>query len=528
MRTSLGFVASLLALGCFESGEPGWTPEDLAWPSEDLAAAEITPAGTAFIASAQGSVYRSTDAGRHFRRVHADPARPIHDLVFADAETGWAASDRHVLVTRDGGEAWHPVPLPDREGPGMLRVLAMAGPDHLIGVGTAGMRIRSEDGGRSWLDVSADWPPVMASEASSPADGLTLSCVLEDGVADEIQESSASEGPSLCLAGGASGGVSMSRDRGATWQTLRFAPPLGELGLVLGEGEVEWAVSQRQQLTAWAKEAQATSKIGLRIEAHVSAGEIERFAKQGDPDALFDIIEARLRDTREVLESAGLPSDRIETLGAPPFGYRDSLDDEPALSSRYFEEREAGDPGVTLSSVDLVRPVLASARERVTVGPAGQLHAGIEDPLRWSRAGALPRSERPIALLGCGGGLCWISEAGWMGVAPLNSDPSEARRVLPDTEVASGVPENGRLRDFAWAEEEGWGLLVGEAGQLLRGSTAAGEAGQRLRGSTSETVSLPAPQDPGGRAEARPDKEPHPPTGDAAHWTRIVGSQERP
>jgi photosystem II stability/assembly factor-like uncharacterized protein len=95
-------------------------------------------------------VYYSTDAGKKWNRV-ADPgpaAITFPHVSFLDAQQGWIGYPWEIFSTRDGGNTWSGLPLPD----GVEQVAAIDRPGEAEGylLDSAGRLRRTTDDGRTW------------------------------------------------------------------------------------------------------------------------------------------------------------------------------------------------------------------------------------------------------------------------------------------------------------------------------------------------------------------------------------------
>jgi len=137
----------------------------------------------------------------------------------------------------------------------------------------------------------------------------------------------------------------MSSDVGEAWEPVPVADAAGLPGFAFRTGGVELDSADQSVLEA-AVTSLAGEPVRWRVEARVSQTEIERYAEDQDPSALFALIEARGQEVQGRLEAAGVASVAIETGGAPPWGYEDHLDDDPDFLARYWRERRSEGPSV--------------------------------------------------------------------------------------------------------------------------------------------------------------------------------------
>ena len=99
------------------------------------------------------------------------------------------------------------------------------------------------------------------------------------------------------------------------------------------------------------KQIENQTHLNVLVDPFVSERELAEFGDPEDPYALFDIISARIDETKAVLEEAGILSDRLRMPNKPPWDYEDFLDDDPTFLERYFEGRKAEQPMIRVSVI---------------------------------------------------------------------------------------------------------------------------------------------------------------------------------
>ncbi len=152
-------------------------------------------------------VYRSRDGGRSWQPVGSGlSSQDIHALAYVGGGRLLASTNNDVNVSRDDGDSWQPLHLPNvlplpyyrgmAQRPGQPETL-------LLGVGdappgTTGLVARSVDGGASWQ------PAAMAGRANS---------TMWNFATDPAE-------PNLVYASSVSGQLYRSTDGGASWQRV--------------------------------------------------------------------------------------------------------------------------------------------------------------------------------------------------------------------------------------------------------------------------------------------------------------------
>jgi len=247
---------------------------------------------------------------------------------------------------------------------------------------------------------------------------------------------------------------------------------------------VEWSAEQRARLRALAASLLDREELGIRLEAVASTAEIEGIGRQRDPEALFEILEARALDARSILEDAGIDASRIQTRGEPPWGFEDYLDDDPDFLRRYWRDRSAPRPGVRLFVVQqrAFRAVhfspLADAGGRrargVAVGAGGSLWRSEDAGTSWSVA----REVAPHDLLAVTASESGLIAVGHQGVIRISADAGSSWQTPESPEIPVSFLA---LHDVAFSPNRALGLIVGRAGLMLR--TRGGHPRWTLSGS---------------------------------------------
>jgi photosystem II stability/assembly factor-like uncharacterized protein len=492
-------IAIPFLLTCRDSGP---SPEDLAWSREDLTSVVVLSDTEALVASESGSIYRSDDASESFRIVHAEAGVSLHALSMLDENRGWAVGDGRILTTGDGGRSWSPQSLPaDREMADLRGVYAVD-EERVLAVGLAGTRFLTLDGGRSWQDRS---DALRRSAVSVDESERAVAATLVEGAreADLLAVFCESESAHRCLTVGSEAGWAYSTDGGESWLSSSRESTLDSDAIVMGEGAVEFDAAARSLLEQAAAAIVPRSDVRIRIEAVASAAEIERQRRRSDPEALFEILEARGLEATGVLEEAGVVSDRLEVRHAPPWGFADLLDDDPDFLERYWLRVRCDRPGLRITGIDgriahsgtFVAGVAAVAAvagvagvadvagvagvERggaahvsetsdvVVVGAQGAIWRSVDGGVHFARAGIASMTDL-LGVSDSGDGLAAVGEAGVIRIS-FDSDSAMDAPV----ELADG-PRSGRLRSIDFARGGRFGVIAGDAGQVFKLDGATG------------------------------------------------------
>jgi len=108
---------------------------------------------------------------------------------------------------------------------------------------------------------------------------------------------------------------------------------------------------KREELSEFAAKIEDQSHLNVLIDVFVSEAELAEFGNPEDPYALFDLISARIDETKGLLEEYGIMLDRLRMPNKPPWDYEDFLIDDPTFLERYFESRRAEQPTIKVSVI---------------------------------------------------------------------------------------------------------------------------------------------------------------------------------
>ena len=313
------------SMGC-EGGNDGTaeSPSQV-WPSGALVASAVISADRGLVVSAEGQIYLTTDQGRTWRRAHTPAVEGLTDLSMVDERVGWAAGPGVILRTDNGGDTWTRQGLSGRATDHRIRSLAALDDLRALALTDSGGWIVTNSGGASWL--ASERSDARAASGESRHSANRVRCF--------------DRALGKCYAIGDI--LRMSSDVGEVWKPVPVADSAGLPVFVFRTGGVELDSADQSALEAAVRSVHG-EPVRWSVEARISQAEIERYAEDQDPSALFALIEARGQEVRGRLEAAGVASFAIETGGAPPWGYEDHLDDDPDFLTRYWRERRSEDP----------------------------------------------------------------------------------------------------------------------------------------------------------------------------------------
>lgn len=278
-RPGIFWAAGLLSLrgdrvpGIYKSGNNGAT-----WrlssrglfgvPTEVLAFDPVTP-GVLWAGSQEAGVFRSQNSGSTWAQLSGDTLgfQFIYDLAVdpRDPETVWIATHDGVWVTEDGGATWEKRSeglLPPDTGIYPIFQLQLAPSDPSTAYASGPTRIfRTVDGGEHWTDLNLPGSPFIWDILVDPDDPETVFVaagdlqVSRDGGATwqtvpvwnaptVIQTLAADpRNPDVLYAGGMEG-LFRSTDGGQTWQSVAFFPVAGVTELAVGPAGEVWVIAE--------------------------------------------------------------------------------------------------------------------------------------------------------------------------------------------------------------------------------------------------------------------------------------------
>lgn len=444
-------VVGLRLVACSGQDEaPGPTDPSI-WPTGDLVAVAAPTSERVTVAARDGRILRSTDRGGTWFRARTPVTQVLADLVMVDAERGWAVGPGTILVTEDGGARWERQRLPGRGAAWALVAVAAIDRDRAVAVAGDGRWLETVDGGGLWRAPGLG----IRDGSETPARFEDVDC--GDGP------------PPRCWAvGDRVVAVDPGRDSIGV-REIADAAGLPSLRFRFGDVELERADVERLRATA---EGLARRAVDWQVEAFVTRAERLRYAEDHDPSALFDRIEARAGEIVGHLEAAGIPSDRIGVVGAPPWGYEEHLDDDPGFLDRYWEARLAPAPSATVRAEEAVdlRTVLVTEAGLVVADGEGRIFFGERGsdgaPLVLAE-GAAPHGL--LAMARVGPRLIAVGRQG--GVFVLRSGRPGFDVAPASVGPGGALFETLRAVAFAPGSDVGW--TVGDAGRIA----ATGDGG---------------------------------------------------
>ena len=210
----------------------------------DIAAVREGARLTIYVGSASGGVWKSVDSGTTFKPIFdKQPSLSIGSIAIdpQNSKTVWVGTGESwvrnsvsvgtgVYRSRDGGETWDAVGLPDSEHVSRLMVhpkdsntVYACALGHLWNSNTERGVFKTTDGGKTWNKLFYRNDSTGCAEmAMDPQDANVLYAAMWD----------ARREPHNFRSGGPGSGLFKSTDGGATWHELRKGLPQGDLGRI--------------------------------------------------------------------------------------------------------------------------------------------------------------------------------------------------------------------------------------------------------------------------------------------------------
>jgi photosystem II stability/assembly factor-like uncharacterized protein len=352
-------AAAVLALGIFQAGchVVDFTPrfgEGEIGIFDDLFAVSVIDDQRVVAAGYHGSVYRTQDGGTTWEKGLSDSERLLYSISMGDSKRGWAVGQSGtVLRTDDGGEIWKTQHnLKVDEGSHLFGVHAING-DTAWAVGEWGTRIHTDDGGETWVDDS-----IPITVAHPQFVWLSLSDQERVRKGEKVYEDVGLNNvycrplPSTrCWIVGEFGYIFYSDDQGATWERGEILADVRVDPIVLGFDEIDIPEAVVENLREFAEVIANAEHVNVLIDPFVSTAELAKYGDPEDPSEIFDILSARIDETRSVLEEAGILFDRLRMPNKPPWDFEDFQEDDPEFLDRYLSGRKAEQPMIKVGVI---------------------------------------------------------------------------------------------------------------------------------------------------------------------------------
>jgi photosystem II stability/assembly factor-like uncharacterized protein len=463
----LGLLAVFAALGCHSQDfSPRTRPGEIDI-YDDLFAVSVADGQHAVAVGYHGAAYWTDDGGDSWHKGDTGTEELLYSVSMADNRHGWAVGQTGTIIrTTDGGKTWELQPnIKMQEGSHLFGVQAVDA-STAWAVGEWGTRIHTTDGGATWTDqsltIDLGHPMFVWLSMQDQERVRNDEKVYEDVGLNNVY---CLPNPSQkCWMVGEFGYIFWSEDNGATWNRGEILGAVRTDPIQFGYNQIEIADADAERVRQFASEIVDFAHLNVLIEAYASPKEIAEMGGKDDPSGLFDLISARLDETRSILEDAGLMSDRLRMPNKPPWDYEDFLDDDPTFLDRYLEGRRAETPHVKVSVIQ--NPYLFTIRFK---DESNGLIAGLGGVILRSEDGGRSWHYQPID-----------RKQALFSVAAVNSHAVAVGekgliRVSDDGGIRWGPPAEESfptiftfMRDIGFDPQRLTGLIVGQQGKIIR------------------------------------------------------------
>jgi len=321
---------------------------------DDLFAVSVIDDRRIVAAGYHGSVYLTEDGGETWSKGATDTQRLLYSVSMGDSLHGWAVGQSGtILRTTDGGRTWTSQSNPKVDEGSHLFGLHAIDADTAWAVGEWGTRIKTNDGGRTWVDrsipVTLNHPQFVWLSLADQEKVRGGGIVYEDVGLNNIYCRPAPS--SRCWIVGEFGYIFYSDDRGASWHRAEIVGEYSVDPIVLDYDQIAFADEDKRRLGVFSDQIADAEHLNVLIDPFVSPAEMERYGDPDDPSELFDLLSARIDETKSVLEEAGVLFDRLRMPNKPPWDYEDFVEDDPEFLNRYLAGRLADEPMVKVSVI---------------------------------------------------------------------------------------------------------------------------------------------------------------------------------
>ena len=444
---------------------------------DDLFSVSVVDANTSVAVGYHGAAYYTNDGGETWQKGETPTNKLLYSVSMADAQHGWAVGQvGTILRTEDGGRTWVEQPNLKKDEASHLFGVQAIDEDRAIAVGTWGSRIYTEDGGKTWHDnsltVGVDHPQFVWLNQTDQEKVRTGGKVYEDVSLQDVF----CLDDTHCWLIGEFGYIFHSQDAGQTWKRGEILGGVRMDPIELDFDQLDLDEDDIERLTEFAKKIEDETHLNVLIDPIVSEQEIERYYREDDPEPLFEIISARLDETKGVLEEAGLMTDRLRMYNKPPWDYADFMEHDETFLQRYIDGRRGEKPLLKISVIQ--NPFLFTIRFSdeqtglisglggvvLRTFDGGESWTYVETDRRQALFSVATTTNRAIAV-GEKGLVRYSTDGGETWSAPTESQFPSIFTFMRDLNFASDAPRTG--------------FIVGQEGMVLR-TKDGGESWQQV------------------------------------------------
>jgi photosystem II stability/assembly factor-like uncharacterized protein len=445
---------------------------------DDLFAVSVIDDRRVVAAGYHGAIYRTEDGGESWQPGVTDTERLLYSVSMGDSQHGWAVGQSGtILRTMDGGKTWSAQPNSKvDEGTHLFGVHAIDA-QTAWAVGEWGTRIRTTDGGKTWKDfsipITLSHPQFVWLSMGDQEKVRNGEIVYEDVGLNNVYCRPA---PSRrCWIVGEFGYVFYSDDHGDTWEPGEITGEFRMDPILLGYDQIAFRDEDKARLREFAGKVSDAEHLNVLIDPFVSADELAEYGSPDDPSDLFDLLSARIDETKSVLEGAGILFDRLRMPNKPPWDFEDFVEDDPEFLTRYIDGRLSDEPKVRVAVIQ--NPFLFTVRftddENGLISGLGGVVLSTRDGGRtwsyedtgWKQAFFSVASNRKRSVAIGEKGLIRYSEDGGSTWTTPNDDEFPTIFTF--------------MRDIGFDATGQSGFIVGQEGNVLR-STDAGKHWTRV------------------------------------------------
>ena len=416
-----------------------------------------------------GAAYFTEDGGQNWSKGNTPTDRLLYAVSMADREHGWAVGQLGtILRTEDGGRNWVMQPNLKVDEATHLFGVQVVDAQTAMAIGEWGGRIFTRDGGKTWTDnsltVGVDHPQFVWLTIEDQNKVRSGGKVYEDV---SLQDVYCLQDGLHCWIIGEFGYIFISEDSGETWKRGEILGEVRMDPIPLDFDQLDLKDEDIERLTAFAKQIEDETHLNVLIDPFVSNEEIDRYFDGDDPEDLFDVISARLDETKGVLEEVGLMSDRMRMYNKPPWDYADFMEHDDTFLDRYIEGRRADAASLKVSVIQ--NPFLFTVRFSdpqngliaglggvvLRSGDGGQSWTYVETDRRQALFSVASNGRRSIAV-GEKGLVQYSQDGGVSWAPPTEKTFPRIFTFMRDLYFAPGAQEIG--------------FIVGQEGMVLRTS----------------------------------------------------------
>jgi len=424
-----------------------------------------------------GAAYWTDDGGQSWHKGDTGTKMLLYSVSMADGKHGWAVGQLGtILRTDDGGKTWREQPnLKAGEGAHLFGVHAID-ENTAWAVGEWGTRILTEDAGETWQDnsvlVTLNHPMFVWLSPEDQQRVREGKKVYEDVGLNYV---SCLDAPSqYCWIIGEFGYIYHSDDNGRTWHRGEVVGDVFMDPIRLGHNVVSIDDKSKEELVEFASKIEDETHLNVLIDVFVTPKELAEFGDPEDPYPLFDIISARIDETKAILEEAGILQDRMRMPNKPPWDYEDFLEHDSTFLDRYFQGRVADEALVKVSVIQnpyLFTLNFKDENEGLISGLGGVVLRSSDGGRTW-RYVTIDRKQALFSVSSGDPSLA-IGEKGLIRV----SNDGGATWVEPTAEEFPTIFTF--MRDIGFDRGSGVGYIVGQQGMILR-STDGGRTWSQI------------------------------------------------